>query len=92
MNVSEKYIILTEKGYYAGRNHKYHDMVNINAKRYAFTFDDEETANDKAKYLQHWYYDTVEVQKVLANYTGEWKGKCFIVGEHYSDCELGIQN
>lgn len=92
MEISKKYIIYSEKGYYSGINHKYPDMVNINAKKYAYTFDDKESAYAKAEYLQRMYFDKVEVQEVLANYTGEWKGKCFIVGEHYSDCELGIKN
>ena len=92
MEVSKKYIIYTESGYYAGRNHKYCDMININAKRYAYTFDNKESANAKAEYLQRVYFDVIKVEEVLANYTGEWKGKCFIVGEHYSDCELGTKN
>lgn len=90
MEVSKKYIICTEMGYYAGRNHKYPDMVNINAKKYAYTFDDRETAYDKAEYLRRIHFNVLKVQEVLANYIGEWKGKCFITGEHYSDCELGI--
>ena len=92
MEVSKKYIIYAKMGYYAGRNHKYDDMINISAKRYAYTFDDKESAYAKAEYLQRVYFDKVEVQEVLANYTGEWKGKCFIVGEHYTDCDLGTMN
>ena len=90
MEVSKKYIIYTEMGYYAGRNHKYSDMININTKKYAYTFGDKKTAYDKAEYLRCMHFNVAKVQEVLANYIGEWKGKCFIVGEHYSDCELGI--
>lgn len=93
MEMSKKYIIYTEMGYYAGANHKYADMVNTTAaKRYAYTFDGKETAYKKAEYLQRVYFAAVEVQEVLANYTGEWKGGSFIVGEHYSEYELGIKN
>ena len=77
-------------GYCAGRNHKYYNMINTNAKRYAYTFDNKESANAKAEYLRRMYFNVAKVQEVLANYIGEWKGKCFIAGEHYSDCELGI--
>lgn len=47
MEVSKKYIIYTEMGYYAGRNNQYYDRININAKRYAYTFDDKESAYAK---------------------------------------------
>lgn len=82
--ISTKYIISTEMGYYAGRNPKYPDMVNVNAKKYAFTFAKKETANKKAEYLKHIYFDKIEIQEVSANYTGKWDSNCFIVGENYN--------
>ena len=92
MKTSKKYIILTKMGYYSGINHKYSELINISDKKYAYTFDSKETAYDKAEYLQRMYFDVVKIQEVLANYAGEWEEKYFIVGEHYSDCELEIKN
>lgn len=53
-------------------------------KKYVFTFAKKETANKKAEYLKHIYFDKIEIQEVSANYTGKWNSDCFIVGENYN--------
>lgn len=88
--ISKKFIIHTEIGYYAGINKKYSDIINFSLKKYAYVYETKEEAEVEAKALIKARYDIVEIKEVISNYIGEWRGGCFIVGEQYSDCELMI--
>lgn len=88
--ISKKYIIHTEMGYYTGINKKYSDIINFSLKKYAYVYETKEEAEVKAKALIKACYDIVEIKEVISNYIGEWRGGCFIIGEQYSDCELMI--
>ena len=89
MEVRRRYIVKLNNKYYGGVGLGGNKVVD---RKYSYVFTNEERAKEQlTEAINNGFSDAV-IEIVLASYTGWWKSKrgAFIVGEAYTDKEIGI--